>query len=79
MNPFIAKFCSSQIFSSWITARVKNLLTREQTFIVQNIGVEIVSVAEGFGIGAQIIGRCEGSQGENSLIIDSGYGKFTYS
>ncbi len=39
---------------------------------------EVVGVAEGFGIGVQVIGRCERSLGENSLIVDSRYGKFAY-
>ena len=48
-------------------------------FIVEpEAAEEVVSAAESFGIGAQVIGRCERSPGENSLIIDSGYGKFTY-
>ena len=48
-------------------------------FIVEpDAAEEVVSVAEGFGVGAQVIGRCERSPGENSLIIDSGFGKFIY-
>jgi len=39
---------------------------------------EVVGVAEGFGMGAQVIGRCERSPGGNSLIIDSRHGKFGY-
>ena len=48
-------------------------------FIVDHEAAEeVVGVAEGFGLGVQVIGRCERSPGENSLIIDSGYGKFAY-
>ncbi|KON31292.1 hypothetical protein AC482_01285 [miscellaneous Crenarchaeota group-15 archaeon DG-45] len=39
---------------------------------------EVIGIAEGFGIGAQVIGQCEHSPGENSLIIDGAYGKFAY-
>jgi len=48
-------------------------------FIVEpDAAEEVASVAEGFGVGAQVVGRCERSPGENSLIIDSGFGKFIY-
>jgi len=40
---------------------------------------EVVGVAEGFGVGAQVIGRCERSPDGNSLIIESKHGKFVYS
>ena len=40
---------------------------------------EVVSVAEGFGIGVGVIGRCERSLGENRLVIDSIKGKFDFS
>ena len=39
---------------------------------------EVVSVAEGFGIGVGVIGRCERSPGKNSLVIDSKKGKFAF-
>jgi len=40
---------------------------------------EVISVAEGFGIGAQVIGRCERSRNENELVIESSHGKYAYS
>ena len=58
--------------------RVYRIKLDELRRLVETLCREVVVVAEGFIIGAQIIGRCEGSQGENGLIIDSGYGKFTY-
>ncbi|MCX6648501.1 MAG: AIR synthase-related protein [Candidatus Bathyarchaeota archaeon] len=35
-------------------------------------------VAEGFGLGVQVIGRCEKSSGANTLEIRSPYGSFSY-
>ena len=39
---------------------------------------DIVSISEGFGLGARIIGRCERSDGKNRLTIQSRHGKFRY-
>jgi phosphoribosylformylglycinamidine cyclo-ligase len=39
---------------------------------------EVVRVAEGFGIGADVIGRCEGSPEGNRLRIETEHGKFVY-
>jgi phosphoribosylformylglycinamidine cyclo-ligase len=40
---------------------------------------EVVGVAEDFGIGVGVIGRCERSPSENRLVIDSIKGKFAFS
>jgi len=39
---------------------------------------DVVSIAEDFNIGVQVIGRCERSRGENELVIESGNGRFSY-
>ena len=39
---------------------------------------EILGVAEKFGLGAKVIGRCEKSDGKNKLTIRSEFGKFEY-
>jgi phosphoribosylformylglycinamidine cyclo-ligase len=39
---------------------------------------EVVGIAEGFGIGAQVVGRCERSEAGNVLSIRSEQGKFKY-
>jgi len=39
---------------------------------------DIISVAERFGLGVQVIGRCERGKGKNALVIKSGRGKFLY-
>ncbi len=39
---------------------------------------EVLRVADGFGIDAQVVGRCERGGKENSLVIESEYGKFSY-
>lgn len=38
----------------------------------------VISISEGFGVGAQVIGRCEEGGVENTLVIESRYGRFTY-
>jgi phosphoribosylformylglycinamidine cyclo-ligase len=38
----------------------------------------ILHIAKGFGVGAQVIGRCEKSNGKNALEIRSPYGIFHY-
>ncbi len=48
--------------------------------VVEKDAVEtVLSVADGFEIGAQVLGRCEKVGGGNSLEIDSPYGKWVYS
>jgi len=39
---------------------------------------DILSVPESFGLGAQIIGRCERSKEGNKLTIQSPFGNFRY-
>jgi phosphoribosylformylglycinamidine cyclo-ligase len=39
---------------------------------------DVLRVVEGFGVGAVVIGRCEEGGAENSLVIESGHGKFSY-
>jgi phosphoribosylformylglycinamidine cyclo-ligase len=48
-------------------------------FIVEPQAVEeVVRAAEGFGIGVQVVGRCERGDQGNSLVIESEHGKFSY-
>jgi len=48
-------------------------------FVVDPASTErVLDVAEGFGLGAQVIGRCERGGGKNSLSIESRFGKFPY-
>jgi phosphoribosylaminoimidazole (AIR) synthetase len=48
-------------------------------FIVEKESVEdIISIIEGFGVGASIIGRCEKAKSENCLQLTSRYGSFNY-
>jgi len=39
---------------------------------------EVIGIAESYGIGVQIIGRCEKGDGENTLVVESPHGKFLY-
>ncbi len=48
--------------------------------IARKKGVEeILDVAERFGLGAKVIGRCDKSDGRNKLTIRSEFGRFEYS
>ncbi len=48
-------------------------------FIVEpETAEEVVNIAEDFNIGVQVIGKCERSRGKNELVIESSYGKFSY-
>jgi phosphoribosylformylglycinamidine cyclo-ligase len=48
-------------------------------FIVDPEAVEdVVRTAEGFGVGVQVVGRCERGDQGNSLVIESEHGKFSY-
>jgi phosphoribosylformylglycinamidine cyclo-ligase len=40
---------------------------------------EVVSVAEAFGVGVNVVGRCESSKGGNTLRVSSPHGEFLYS
>ena len=39
---------------------------------------QVLHIVKGFGVGAQVIGRCERSSGKNTLEIKSAYGNFRY-
>ena len=48
-------------------------------FILDPESIEVASnIAEGFGIGFHVMGRCEKSIGKNTLEIHSRYGRFLY-
>lgn len=48
-------------------------------FIVDPDDVEeVLQVSDGFGVGAQVIGRCERGGDGNSLLIESELGKYNY-
>ena len=44
----------------------------------REVAEEILSISEGFGLEARIIGRCEKSDGSNKVTIISPFGKFQY-
>lgn len=39
---------------------------------------EVISISERFGVGAQVIGRCEDGEAGNALTIESRHGRFHY-
>ena len=49
-------------------------------FIVKpEVAEEVTRIAESFGIGVRVVGRCERSERGNTLRINSGLGEFNYS
>jgi phosphoribosylformylglycinamidine cyclo-ligase len=49
-------------------------------FIVDpELAEDALSIIEDFNVGVSVIGHCEEVKGDNSLVIDSSYGKFVYS
>ena len=42
------------------------------------VAEDILDVSERFGLGAQIIGKCERNRDRNKLTIESPFGKFQY-
>jgi phosphoribosylformylglycinamidine cyclo-ligase len=40
---------------------------------------EVIRIAESFGIGVHVLGRCERSERDNILRINSRFGEFSYS
>ncbi|UCH57827.1 MAG: phosphoribosylformylglycinamidine cyclo-ligase, partial [Candidatus Bathyarchaeota archaeon] len=48
-------------------------------FIVEpEAAEEVTRIAEGFGVGVQVVGHCEVSSDRNSLVIESDQGNFSY-
>ena len=57
--------------------KVFNMGHRMELYVPENIAQDIISISEGFGIEARIIGRVEkASQAEVEIISE--YGKFNY-
>ena len=40
---------------------------------------EALRVAEGYGIGVQVVGRCKEGDEKNGLVVESSRGRFLYS
>jgi len=49
-----------------------------EVIVDPEVAEEILSISESYGLGAQVIGRCERSRGGNRLTIHSPFGKFRY-
>jgi phosphoribosylformylglycinamidine cyclo-ligase len=49
-----------------------------ETTVDPDYAEHVIHVAESFGVGAQVIGRCEKTNGNNALEIRSPYGVFLY-
>ncbi len=56
---------------------VFNMGHRMELYVPEEIAVELISISNSFNIPAQIIGRCEKSNGK-SLTIQSAFGTFEY-
>jgi phosphoribosylformylglycinamidine cyclo-ligase len=57
--------------------KVFNMGHRMELYVPENIAQDIISISEGFGIEARIIGRVEKAS-QNEVEIISEYGKFNY-
>ena len=57
---------------------VFNMGHRLELMVDESIAGEIISISEGFGVPAQIVGRLEENQGSNKVTIKSQYGTFEY-
>ncbi|MCW4020688.1 MAG: AIR synthase related protein [Candidatus Bathyarchaeota archaeon] len=49
-----------------------------EIIVEPEVAEEILSVSEGFGLGAKIVGRCEKSDGRNRVTVKSRWGNFRY-
>jgi len=49
-----------------------------EVVVDSEVAEDVLSIPEGFGLGAQIIGKCEKSREGNKLTIQSPFGKFRY-
>jgi phosphoribosylformylglycinamidine cyclo-ligase len=58
--------------------KVFNMGHRMEIYLSPEHAQEVMNIAEGFGIEAQIVGRCEANEG-NKLTITSEFGEFIYS
>ncbi|MBC8111430.1 MAG: phosphoribosylformylglycinamidine cyclo-ligase [Verrucomicrobia bacterium] len=58
--------------------KVFNMGHRLEIYLPEKFASEIISIAESFGIAAQIIGRVEKNADNKQLIIQSDFGRFIY-
>jgi len=49
-----------------------------EVIVDPGVAEDVLSISESYGLGAQVIGRCERSRGGNRLTIYSPFGKFRY-
>ena len=49
-----------------------------EVIVDPEVAEDILSVPESFGLGAQVIGKCERSKEGNKLTIRSPFGRFQY-
>ncbi|MGB1294957.1 MAG: AIR synthase related protein [Flavobacteriales bacterium] len=57
--------------------KVFNMGHRMEIYLSKEDAAEVIEISKSFGIDAQIVGHCTGSEGK-SLTIESPYGKFEY-
>ena len=51
---------------------------RMELYVPQALAQDIISISEGLGVEAKIIGRVEASSGSKTVTIEGPYGTFTY-
>jgi len=62
-----------------INIEIKNMGIGYEFMVAPEDVEAVLSICEGYGIGAQVIGRCEKSEEGNVPDIISEYGRFRYS
>ena len=76
--PPLFKIIQEQSGTNWQEMyKVFNMGHRMELYVSEEVSSEIISIANSFGIDAQIVGYCEPAQ-HNELIIKSPFGEFHY-
>lgn len=76
--PPLFKIIQEQSGTNWQEMyKVFNMGHRMELYVGEDVSSEIISIANSFGIDAQIVGYCEPAQ-HNELIIKSSFGEFHY-
>lgn len=61
-----------------INIEIKNTCIGYEFMVAPEDVEAVLSICEGYGVGCQVIGRCEKAEEGNTLDITSEYGRFRY-
>ena len=77
--PPLFKLIQEQSGTPWDEMyKVFNMGHRMEIYVPQELAAEIIAISQGFGIEAQIVGRCYNNAEGNKLTIQSEFGEFIY-